>query len=418
MAPQGEQFSPSPMPRDVADEAALEFVAPSPSQVGDIVGRRTALFPHAPTEAPAAEMVRAPAVTARRATIPAPVAALAPAGTTWCMGDLESDPQKPEPFSDLKQFIRNGIQGGDTDIYVMAAISSDPAAKTKTDLPLFRQNESTFLHHLALTSASSRAIMSVWLQIGVTVLVLAQTLRNDEKGWCTMSPWEETFMTKICGSSFCLFLWMNFVRLLARDVEHNRIIQAYLSGRVVDCLKCSNWLVIGIWSNFISIILMTWTSLAVIYSSRTALDIILKTMALRYVNDLDDAVVTTYDREAALKELNESDPDPASITRERSQVSQACLLSPTPACETYPSLSSTSLSLGRTSLRRPAGTWITFLVYPCLWALPWLFLLPPSSFWFAVSFGPSFVSWGAGRRAEAPTQPLHYTTLGYWAGHA
>ncbi|CAM9215475.1 unnamed protein product, partial [Chrysoparadoxa australica] len=241
----------------------------------------------------------------RRSTTPPrrlPIAA----GTAWRVTTSEESKERSplrEPYRDLKTYVHKLVEDKNVDIYIMAAIICDPALNTATELPLFRSGESVALHHLFLTSAQSRAVMSVWLQLGVITLVLAQTVLASEKGWCNMTPWSESYITKICAGSFCAFLWCNFVRLLSRDHENNRLIQAYLGGVVADFPKYPCWLTVGIWANALSIIVMSWTSLAVIYTSSNALDIILKTMALRFINDLDDNLVTTYDREAALREL-------------------------------------------------------------------------------------------------------------------
>jgi len=155
-----------------------------------------------------------------------------------------------------------------------------------------------------------RACMCALIQLVILPLVIVKIMTDkDSKGICAMSPVSSNWESKICASIFCMYLNFIFWRF------YREIVDDTLMGKMGEGLMAgfaNAWYIAGMYLNTISLFFTSAGSIVVIYNSDTPLDIILNALAIAFINDVDDLIVTKGDcREVESKMKWEKDSEKA-----------------------------------------------------------------------------------------------------------
>lgn len=180
---------------------------------------------------------------------------------------VPKDTEKMQKGVDLVEFFLTKADDGTLDIYEVTSF-------TKSWFNLFR----------------------CWLCIAIQLvgvpLVLASVWQTSEKSWCQMS---DKYIEKILSFLLCLyinFVFWNFYFVI--DHPSNLAMRYFDDSN--EMLSCANtWYIAGMYINTIALFSTSVSGILIIYNSGTAVDIILNSLAIGFINEIDDLIVSKGD---------------------------------------------------------------------------------------------------------------------------
>ena len=148
----------------------------------------------------------------------------------------------------------------------------------------------------AITSsgfATSRACLCVFIQGVVIPAVCFRLISGGGKGFCDQSG---DFLEKAVGASLCMFSDALAFKAFYEISSPNNKVQLY-AARWQEATFVNGWSVVGIMVNVLSIIISGCGAVVIMYHADTPVEIVLQLLAIQFVTELDDLVVTDFDRD-------------------------------------------------------------------------------------------------------------------------
>lgn len=186
---------------------------------------------------------------------------------------------------DVRKFLLQRVQSG-LDIYYVAGLLQE-AGKWYPIMPTAVGGK----YHLWVWY---RCLVCCLLQMTVAPSMMFYQLTHA-KTFCATSNWEGTSMARMTASGLCFLLPLYWFKFHHELLDNTNLYVALYYRQKKKPMFISSWGFLGIWINLWCVCFTCMGAVLLIYNCDEPMDVVLNALALFFILQLDDEVVTARD---------------------------------------------------------------------------------------------------------------------------